>query len=76
MSLCHQCVYYHECSQSGLPNDLVRNILFMATSIEERNDLLKLIGLLYDQELQKLSLDKETVLQQLYPLTRKCPYLT
>lgn len=75
MSLCHQCVHHARCNRSRLPDELVRNILFMATSIPERDDLLSLVGILYDQEFKENGTTKEAVLEILDPLISKCPYL-
>ncbi len=75
MSLCPQCHYHVQCSQSGLPDHLVRNILFMATSLDDESDLLALTDLLYGEELRETGLEKERVIALLNPLIPKCPYL-
>ena len=76
MSLCEQCDHHSTCSRSGLPDHLIRNILFMTTSIESPTDMLYLVEALYGQEFRDLAIDQETALRILYPQALICPYLT
>lgn len=75
MSLCDQCDYHSECSRSGLPDHLIRNILFMTTSIENPTDMQYLVEALYGQEFRNLAVDREKALRILFPLAQTCPYL-
>jgi len=76
MSLCPQCRFHGECSQSGLPDYLVRNILFMTTSFEEEEDLRTLVTILYQEEFKHLGVTTDHTLDILTPLAKKCLYLT
>lgn len=75
MSLCPQCHLHSECSKSGLPDQLIRNILFMSTSIEEKEDLQSLVTILYDEQLREYGTDSQEVLAVLNPIVPRCPYL-
>ena len=74
MNPCPQCPFYGECSQSGLPDYLKRNILFMTTSFEEEEDLKTLVSILYQQEFKHLGVTTDDTLNILSPLADKCPY--
>lgn len=76
MSLCEQCDHHSECSRSGLPDQLIRNILFMTTSIDNPTDMQYLVEALYGQEFRDLAVDQETALRILAPMAQTCPYLT